>query len=82
MRSAQKGWMVAGLAVVAVGLLVLGVRPWTVLFGAVVLMCPLMMLSMHGGHHGAEPGQPRPQPGGWGRKVTPGSDDSTVGRER
>ena len=82
MRGAQKGWVVAGLAVVAVGLLVLGVRPWTVLFWAVVLMCPLMMLSMHGGGHGAEPGQPRPQQGGRGREVTPGSDDSTAGRSR
>ena len=82
MRGAQKGWMVAGLAVVAVGLLVLGVPPLTVLFGAVALMCPLMMLSMHGSRHSAEPGQPGTQQGGRDRKVTPGSDDRTVGRTR
>ena len=82
MRGAKQGWLVAGLAVVAVGLLVLGVRPLTVLFGAVVLMCPLMMLSMHGGGHGADPGQPRSQKSGRDHEATPGSDDSTVGRTR
>ncbi|HEX8507898.1 MAG TPA: DUF2933 domain-containing protein [Propionibacteriaceae bacterium] len=82
MKSAKQGWMVAGLAVVAVGLLVLGVRPLTVLFGAVALMCPLMMLSMHGGGHGADPGQSRPQKGGRGNDATLGSDDNTVGRTR
>ena len=82
MRGAQRGWMVAGLAVVAVGLLLLGVRPLTVMFGAVVLLCPLMMLSMHGGGHGAEPGQPRPRKSRRDCEVTPGSDDSTVGGTR
>ena len=57
----------AGLAVVAVGLLMLGVRPLTVMFGAVVLLCPLMMLSMHGGGPGAEPGQLRPRKSGRAR---------------
>ena len=62
---ARRGWYAAGLVVVAVGLVVVGVDPSTVLFGAFVLACPLMMLFMHGGHgardnqdhrsHGHEP---------------------------
>lgn len=82
MSGARRGWLVAGSAVVAVGLVVLGVEPLTVLFGAVVLACPLMMLSMHGGVRGADPGQPRAQRSGRDHEAARGSDDSTVGRAR
>ena len=39
-----------GLAVLAVGLVVRGVRPSTVLLGPVVRAYALMMVCMHGGH--------------------------------
>jgi hypothetical protein len=54
MKGGRWGWCVAGLAIVAVGLVVMGVRPSTVLFAVAVLACPLMMLFMHGGHGGGD----------------------------
>ena len=82
MKGARWGWYAAGLAVVAVGLVIMGVRPSTVLFGAVVLACPLMMLFMHGGHGGGDQQSrqtPEHEPH---HDATPGSDDSNVRRPR
>jgi hypothetical protein len=79
---ARRGWYAAGLVVVAVGLLAVGVGPSTVLFGAFVLACPLMMLLMHRGH-GARDDQDR-----WSQGHEPdhaaasGSDRSSIGSKR
>jgi hypothetical protein len=40
------------LAIVVVGALALGVPASSLVFGLLVLACPLMMLFMHGGHDG------------------------------
>lgn len=40
------------LAIVVVGALALGVPASSLMFGLLVLACPLMMLFMHGGHDG------------------------------
>ena len=82
MNGARWGWYAAGLAVVAVGLLVMGVRPSTVLFGAVVLACPLMMLFMHGGHDDGAQHSHRPEAEEPNHEPTWGSDDSTARRPR
>jgi len=44
------------LAILVVGLVALGVPASTLLFGALVLACPLMMMFMMGGMHGAHGG--------------------------
>ena len=82
MKGARWGWCAAGLAVVAVGLVVMGVRPSTVLIGAVVLACPLMMLFMHGGHDDGAQHRHRPDVEEPNHESTLGSDDSTVRRPR
>ncbi|WP_454852343.1 DUF2933 domain-containing protein [Promicromonospora soli] len=54
MKRQQWGLYAIVLAVVLVGLIALGVPASTVLIGAIVLACPLMMLFMHGGsNHGS-----------------------------
>ena len=74
MKGARWGWY-------AVGLAVMGVRPSTVLFGAVVLACPLMMLFMHGARGGDHQSHrtPAQEPD---HDATRGSNDSTVRRPR
>lgn len=42
----------AAMALLVIGALAAGVAPSTLLFLAVVLACPAMMLFMHGGHGG------------------------------
>jgi hypothetical protein len=51
MKRQQWGPYAVALAVVLVGLIALGIPASTVLTGAIVLACPLMMLLMHGGSH-------------------------------
>ena len=82
MKGARWAWYAAGLAVVAVGLVIMGVRPSSVLFGAVVLACPLMMLFMHGGHGGGDHQSRRPPEQELDHDATPGSDDGAVRRPR
>ena len=56
----QHLWLcAAALGLVIVGALAVGVPASTLLFLAVVLACPAMMLFMHGGHagHGGQAGQ-------------------------
>ena len=50
MRRPQWGRYGLALAVLVVGLVALGVPASTLVFGALVLACPLMMLFMHGSH--------------------------------
>lgn len=56
MRRQQWGLYAIALAIVVVGLVALGVPAQTLLFAALVLACPLMMIfmmrGMHGGHEG------------------------------
>ena len=50
----QHRWLAAGVAAfVVVGALWAGVPAGTLLLVGVVLACPLMMLTMHGGGHGS-----------------------------
>jgi hypothetical protein len=78
MRGSRWGWCAAGLVVVAVGLVMVGFRPSAVLFGVVVLACPLMMLFMHRGHGGGDQPSPRLPEQEPLHEPTSGSDDSTV----
>jgi hypothetical protein len=50
MKRQPWGLYAIALAIVVVGLVALGVPASTLLVGALVLACPLMMLFMHGGH--------------------------------
>lgn len=56
MRRQPWGLYAIALAILVVGLVALGVPAQTLLFAAVVLACPLMMIfmmsGMHGGHGG------------------------------
>lgn len=56
MRRQQWGLYAIALAIVVVGLVALGVPAQTLLFAALVLACPLMMIFMmrHEGHGGAD----------------------------
>lgn len=67
----RPAWIVAaGLAVLA--LVAVGVPLGTLLFVGVLLLCPLLMAGMHGGHgqahdhetHSAEPGRADPSDSG------------------
>lgn len=50
MSSRNKWLIAAGILALAAIALALGVPAQYVLFGAIVLACPAMMLFMHGGH--------------------------------
>ena len=52
MKRQQWGLYAIALAILVVGLVAVGVPAQTLLFAAVVLVCPLMMIFMHGGHGG------------------------------
>jgi peptidoglycan/LPS O-acetylase OafA/YrhL len=52
MKRQPWGLYAIALAVLVVGLVALGVPAQTLLFGALVLVCPLMMMLMMGGMHG------------------------------
>jgi DUF2933 family protein len=51
MKSQRWGLYAVALAILVVGLVWAGVPASTLLIAALVLVCPLMMLSMHGGGH-------------------------------
>ncbi|WP_454850131.1 DUF2933 domain-containing protein [Promicromonospora soli] len=53
MKRQRWGLYATALAVLLVGLIAVGVPASTVLIGAIVLACPLMMLFMHSGNHGS-----------------------------
>ena len=59
MRRQPWGLYAIAAAVLVVGLVAFGVPANTLLFGAFVLVCPLMMMfmmgGMHGGHGGTSP---------------------------
>lgn len=63
MKRQQWGLYAIALAVLVVGLVWAGVPASTLLIAALVLVCPLMMLFMHGGggHGGHGHGQPPEQ---------------------
>ncbi|MEV5694889.1 DUF2933 domain-containing protein [Micromonospora globbae] len=64
------------LALLAVGALAVGVPARSLVFGLLVIACPLMMLFMHGGHGGQEGhGQHQGQ-------QTPAAHDGTDQRPR
>lgn len=50
MRHQPRGLYAIALAILAVGLIALGVPVSTLLLVALLLTCPLMMMFMHGGH--------------------------------
>ena len=52
MKRQPWGLYAIALAILVVGLVALGVPASTLLFGAVVLACPVMMMFMMGGTHG------------------------------
>jgi hypothetical protein len=52
MKSQQWGLLAIALAVLILGLVALGVPALTLIFAAIALSCPLMMLVMMGGHGG------------------------------
>ena len=52
MKRQPWGFYAVVLAIVIVGLIAVGVPAQTLLFAALVLACPLMMIFMHGGHGG------------------------------
>ena len=58
MKRQQWGLCAIALAILIVGLVALGVPAQTLLFAALVLACPLMMIfmmsGMHGGHGGTD----------------------------
>lgn len=65
MRRQPWGLYAIALAILVVGLVALGVPASTLLFAALLLTCPLMMMFMMGGMHGGHgaTGQDR-DPGG------------------
>ena len=82
MRRQSWGLYAIALAILVVGLVALGVPASTLLFAALVLVCPLMMMFMMGGMHGGRGGH-----GTAGHDREPGSSASeshdhepTVGR--
>ncbi len=52
MRRQPWGAYAIAAAILVVGLIALGVPANTLLFGALVLVCPLMMMTMMAGMHG------------------------------
>ena len=52
MRRQPRGLYAIALAILVVGLVALGVPASTLLFAALALACPLMMIFMMGGMHG------------------------------
>jgi hypothetical protein len=59
MRRQPWGLYAIALAILVVGLLALGVPASTLLFAALVLTCPLMMMLMMCGGHGGAGQRPR-----------------------
>lgn len=56
MKRQPWGLYAIAVAILVVGLVAVGVPAQTLLFAALVLACPLMMLTMHGGAvHGGHP---------------------------
>ena len=74
MRRHPWGLYATALAILVVGLVAVGVPASTLLFAALVLACPLMMMFMMGGMHSGHG-----QPGRDGHDATGGSAD---GRDR
>lgn len=71
MKHRPYGLYAIAVAILIVGLVALGVPASTLLVGALVLACPLMMMFMHGGHgsghaghdgSGQDPRRPLSQP--------------------
>jgi DUF2933 family protein len=56
MRRQPWGLYAIAAAILVVGLIAFGVPANTLLFGAFVLVCPLMMMFMMGGMHGGHAG--------------------------
>lgn len=56
MRRQPWGLYAIAAAILVVGLIALGVPANTLLFGAFLLVCPLMMMFMMGGMHGGHGG--------------------------
>ncbi|GAA0467435.1 hypothetical protein Aca07nite_71090 [Actinoplanes capillaceus] len=56
MRRQPWGLYAIAVAILVVGLIALGVPANTLLFGAFLLACPLMMMFMMGGMHGGHGG--------------------------
>ncbi|KMO72870.1 MAG: DUF2933 domain-containing protein [Mycolicibacterium rufum] len=52
MKNQHLAWYALALGAAAVGAFVLGVSSSTILLALVVLVCPVMMLFMMGGHGG------------------------------
>jgi hypothetical protein len=75
------GLYAIALAILVVGLVALGVPASTLLFGALALACPLMMMLMMGGTHRGHGGQD--QTGEHGGPSTDGHDHQpTTGRRQ
>jgi hypothetical protein len=83
MRRQSSGLYAIALAILVVGLVALGLPATTLLFGAIALTCPLMMMFMMGGMHGGHgtTGQDH-EPGGKPDSAASGSHDHepTAGR--
>ena len=59
MKRQPWGMYAIAAAILVVGLIAFGVPANTLLFGAFVLVCPLMMMFMMGGMHGGHGGADR-----------------------
>jgi Protein of unknown function (DUF2933) len=75
MRRQPWGLYAIALAILVVGLVALGVPASTLLFAALVLACPLMMMfmmsGMHGGHGGSGKDREHDDPAGDGHDHEP-----------
>jgi hypothetical protein len=79
MRRQPWGRYAVALAILAVGLVALGVPTSTLLVGAFVLACPLMMMLMMGGMHS---GNTASRPNAEHRHPTPEEHDQPTGGQR